>query len=85
MFTGNFSTPEYRLLKEDICRRIWNRDGKDAQALYNVAMSELSSYLIAEDDSLELKTLTNEEVVLIVDIKRKRKFPLLHFIGRIKG
>ena len=79
------SAPEYRLLKEDICRRIWNRDGKDAQALYNVAMSELRSYLIAEDDSLELKTLTNEGVVLIVDIKRKRKFPLLHFIGRIKG
>jgi len=79
------SAPEYRLLKEDICRRIWNRDSKDAQALYNVAMSELRNYLIAEDDSLELKTLTNEGVVLIVDIKRKRKFPLLHFIGRIKG
>ena len=79
------SAPEYRLLKEDICRRIWNRDSKDAQALYNVAMSELRSYLIAEDDSLELKTLTNEGVVLIVDVKRKRKFPLLHFIGRIKG
>lgn len=51
--------------------------------MYNVAMSELRSYLIAEDDSLELKTLTNEGVVLIADIKRK--FPLLHFIGRIKG
>ena len=79
------SAPEYRLLKENICRRIWNRDGKDAQALYNVAMSELRSYLIAEDDSLELKTLTNDGMVLIVDIKRKRKCPLLHFIGRIKG
>ena len=45
----------------------------------------LRNHLIAEDDSLELKTLTNEGVVLIVDIKRKRKFPLLHFIGRIKG
>ena len=79
------SAPDYRLLKEDICRRIWNHNSKDAQALYNVAMSELRSYLIAEDDSLELKTLTNEGMVLIVDIKRKRKFPLLHFIGRIKG
>ena len=79
------SAPEHKLLKEDICRRIWNRDGKDAQALYNVAMSELRSYLIAEDDSLELKTLTNEGVVLIVDIKRIHRFPLLHFIGRIKG
>ena len=79
------SAPEYRLLKEDICRRIWNRDGKDAQALYNVAMSELRSYLIAEDDSLELKTQPNEGVVLVVDKKRIRKFPLLHFIGRIKG
>ena len=60
-------------------------DGKDAQALYNVAMSELRSYLIAEDDSLELKTQPNEGVVLVVDKKRIRKFPLLHFIGRIKG
>lgn len=79
------SAPEYKLLKEDICRRIWNRNGKDAQALYNVAMSELRNYLIAEDDSLELKTLTNEGVVLIVDSKRIHRFPLLHFIGRIKG
>ena len=78
------SAPEYRLLKEDICRRIWNRDGKDGQALYNVAMSELRSYLIAEDDSLELKTQPNEGVVLLVDKKRIRKFPLLHFIGRIR-
>lgn len=62
-----------------------DRDGKDAQALYNVAMSELRSYLIAEDDSLELKTQPNEGVVLVVDKKRIRKFPLLHFIGRIKG
>ncbi len=53
--------------------------------MYNVAMSELRSYLIAEDDSLELKTLTNEGVVLIVDSKRIHRFPLLHFIGRIKG
>ena len=45
----------------------------------------LRNHLVAEDDSLELKTLTNEGVVHIVDIKRKRKFPLLHFIGRIKG
>ena len=45
----------------------------------------LRRYLIAEDDSLELKTLTNEGVVLIVDSKRIHRFPLLHFIGRIKG
>jgi hypothetical protein len=32
-------------------------------------MSELHNCLIAEDDSLELKTLTNEGVVLIVDSK----------------
>ena len=43
----------------------------------------LRNHLIAEDDSLELKTLTKEGVVLIID--SKRKFPLLHFIGRIKG
>jgi hypothetical protein len=30
-------------------------------------MSELHNCLIAEDDSLELKTLTNEAVVVIVD------------------
>ena len=41
--------------------------------------------LIAEDDSLELKTLTKEGVVLIVDSKRIHRLPLLHFIGRIKG
>ena len=40
--------------------------------------------LIAEDDSLGLKTLTNEGVVLIVYRKRLHRFPLLHFIGRIK-
>ena len=44
----------------------------------------LRRYIIAEDDSLELKTLTNKGVVLIVDINRKRKLPLLHFMGRIK-
>jgi hypothetical protein len=49
-----------------------------------VARSELRSYLIAEDDSLELKTLTKEGVVLIVDSKRIHRFPLLHFIGRTK-
>ena len=77
------SAPDYRLLKEDICRRIWNRDGKDAQALYNVAMSELRSYLIAEDDSLELKTLTNEGVVLIVDTKKVKGNNRLYFLYRI--
>ena len=79
------SAPEYRLLKEDICLKVWNRDGKDGQALYNVAMSELRSYLIAEDDSLELKTLPSEGVVLIINKKRTHKFPLLHFMGKVKG
>ena len=45
----------------------------------------LRNHLIAEDDSLELKTLTNEGVVMIVDSKRIHRLPLLHFIGRIKG
>ena len=45
----------------------------------------LRNHLIAEDDSLELKTLTNEGMVLIVDSKRIHRLPLLHFIGRIKG
>ena len=45
----------------------------------------LRNHLIAEDDSLELKTLTNEGVVLIADSERIHLFPLLHFIGRIKG
>ena len=77
------SAPKYKLLKEDICRRIWNRDGKDGQALYNVAMSELRNYLIAEDDSLELKTLTNEGVVLIVDTKKVKGNNRLYFLYRI--
>ena len=45
----------------------------------------LRNHLIAEDDSLKLKTLTKEGVVLIVDSKRIHRFLLLHFIGRIKG
>ena len=45
----------------------------------------LRNHLVAEDDSLELKTLTNEGVVMIVDSKRIHRLPLLHFIGRIKG
>ncbi len=78
------AAPEYKLLKKDICHTIWNRDGKDAQALYNVAVSDLRNYLIADDDSLELKTLPKEGIQLIVDSKRIHRFPLLHFIGRIK-
>lgn len=37
----------------------------------------LRNHLIAEVDSLELKTLTKEGVVLIVYSKRLHRFPLL--------
>ena len=39
--------------------------------------------LIAEDDSLELKTLTNEGVVLIVDTKKVKGNNRLYFLYRI--
>ena len=48
-----------------------------------MAMIELRSYLIAEDDSLELKTLTNEGVVLIIDTKKVKGNNRLYFLYRI--
>lgn len=75
--------PEYKLLKEEICRRIWNRDGKDAQALYNVAVSDLRNYLVADDDSLELKTLPKEGIQLVIDNSRVKRNNRLYFIYTI--
>ena len=77
------ATPDYKLLKEDICHKIWNRDGKDGQALYNVAVSDLRNYLIADDDSLVLKTLPKEGIQLIVDTKKVKGNNRLYFLYRI--
>lgn len=79
------AAPEYKLLKEDICRKIWNRDSKEGQALYNVAVSDLRSYLIAEDDSLELKTLPKEGIQLLVDSKKVNRSYRLYLMYRTLG
>ena len=52
---------EYRLSKEDICQTLWKRDTKDGQALYNTTVSGLRKLFIADDESIELKTLPKEE------------------------
>ena len=77
------SAPEYRLLKEDVCQRIWKRDGKDGQALYNVAVSDLRKYLINDDDSLELKTLPKEGIQLLVDSEKVKRYNRLYFVYTI--
>ena len=81
------AAPEYLLFKEDICRKIWNRNGKDGQALYNVAVSELRSYLIANDSSLTLTTLPKKGIQVSVDKKQARRLQKLKYIvscGSIK-
>ena len=75
------AAPEYMLTKEDICRTIWQRDVKDGQALYNVAVSELRSYLIAPDDALTLTTLPKVGIQLTVDRTRLRPHRWWHYVG----
>lgn len=74
------SAPRYRLLKEDICRTIWNRTPKDGQALYNVIVSELRGMFIADDPSLELKSLPKEGVQLFIDESKVKKHRRIHFL-----
>lgn len=74
------SAPRYKLLKEDICRTIWNRTSKDGQALYNVIVSELRGMLIANDPSLELKSLPREGVQLFIDESKVKKNRRIHFL-----
>ncbi len=73
------AAPEYRLLKEDICHAIWQRDAKDGQALYHVAVSELRTYLIAPDDALTLNTLPREGIQLIINPERLHPHRRLHY------
>ena len=77
------AAPEYMLTKEDICRTIWQRDVKDGQALYNVAVSELRSYLIAPDDALTLTTLPKVGIQFTVDHTKLRPLRKLHCLMRV--
>ena len=76
------AAPDYMLTKEDICRTIWQRDAKDGQALYNVAVSELRSYLIAPDDALALTTLPKVGIQLTVDRTKLNPHRKLHYWKR---
>ena len=76
------AAPEYMLTKEDICRTIWQRDVKDGQALYNVAVSELRSYLIAPDDALALTTVHKVGIQLTVDHTKLHPHRKLHYWKR---
>ena len=76
------AAPEYMLTKEDICRTIWQRDVKDGQALYNVAVSELRNYLIAPDDALTLTTVPKVGIQLTVDHTKLRPHRWWHYVGR---
>lgn len=76
------AAPEYMLTKEDICRTIWQRDVKDGQALYNVAVSELRSYLIAPDDALALTTVHKVGIQVTVDHTKLHPHRWWHYVGR---
>ena len=76
------AAPDYRLLKEDICQAIWQRNAKDGQALYHVAVSELRTYLVAPDDSLTLNTLPREGIQLVIDLERLHPHRHLHYWRR---
>ena len=76
------AAPEYMLTKEDICRTIWQRDVKDGQALYNVAVSELRSYLIVPDDALTLTTLSKRGIQVTIDPTKLHPRRWWHYVGR---
>ncbi len=74
------AAPTYKLSKDDVCRKIWNRNSKDGQALYNVVMTEMRGLFITDDPSLELKSLPREGMQLLVNgtmINKRRK---MHFL-----
>jgi len=77
------AAPEYMLTKEQICHDIWQRDVKDGQALYNVAVSELRSYLIVPDDALTLATLPKVGIQVTVDHTKLRPHRKLHCLMRV--
>lgn len=74
------SAPTYILSKEEVCRKIWNLNSKDAQARYNTAMTDMRALFITEDSSLELKSLTREGMQLLVNDSLIKKGRWFHFI-----
>ena len=76
----------YKLIETE-SRRVHNEGEPTGFGLYLSTTKGKRRKYVADYSTIQdlVKTLTNEGMVLIVDIKRKRKFPLLHFIGRIKG
>ena len=74
------TAPTYKLIKEDVCQKIWKRNAKDGQALYNVAISEIRTSFIAEDPSLELRSLPKEGTELIIDKSKIKKWRWAHFL-----
>ena len=77
------AAPEYMLTKEQICHDIWQRDAKDGQALYNVAVSELRGYLIAPDDALALTTVPKVGIQVTVDHTKLRPLRKLHCLQNL--
>lgn len=73
------SAPAYKLLKEDVCKAMWKRNSKDGQSLYAVMVNDVRGNYLSEDDSLELKTLLKEGVVLHVDETKLKTHPKNHF------
>ena len=74
------ATPAYKLSKEEVCRNIWNLSPKDAQARYNVGMTDMRTLFIAEDPSLELKSLPREGMQLLVNESLVKKGRWHHFL-----
>ena len=74
------TVPPYKLSKEDVCQKIWKRNAKDGQALYNVAISEIRTSFIADDPSLELRSLPKEGTELIIDKSKIKKWRWAHFL-----
>ena len=71
------TAPTYKLSKDTICQSLWGRDAKDGQALYNTTVSGLRKLFVAEDEALELKTLSREGIELLIDkshLKKARRF-----------
>lgn len=74
------AAPVYKLVKEDVCQKIWKRNAKDGQALYNVAISEIRTSFVAEDPALELKSAPREGTELIIDKSKVKKWRWVHFV-----
>lgn len=74
------TAPAYKLVKEDVCQKIWKRNAKDGQSLYNVAISEIRTSFVAEDPALELKSAPREGTELIIDKSKVKKWRWAHFV-----